>query len=299
MVYTCTPKLYDNGKCYESVSLKMDSNEFNNIAYNHFRCNWAALKPAIESLRQKKDLGPQLCKFVTGAFRVALVAAADLRLILLRSTNLADFNTKEVLWHCILLREAYLYVIGGRVQDLLRFRAAVFQEPLFGDGALEGIRTFYPRATKSSLKDVVADLRAFMSEELDVQFAHSDSLQWCLCMLSKTLNYGYNRTFSSRLLTAEELAQWYDRVSSYPAGDYLFVGFASLSNKTEEWHTFVQGCKDLREAINNKLILGTTSCRACWKRVGIRCVSSFSSKYSHECFKARGAACEMSKKMRK
>ena len=73
--------------------------------------------------------------------------------------NIGHFNTKELLSHFILLREAMVTVGSRTTYDVLRFRDEVFKQPLFGSGGVEAIK-------------------AKVGGETDGQTGHEDEKTW-------------------------------------------------------------------------------------------------------------------------
>ena len=73
--------------------------------------------------------------------------------------NIGHFNTKELLSHFILLREAMVTVGSRTTYDVLRFRDEVFKQPLFGSGGVEAIK-------------------AKVGGETDGQTGHKDEKTW-------------------------------------------------------------------------------------------------------------------------
>lgn len=272
---------------------------FNNDAYNHYSCRWDVLRKAISSLGEQDNVGELFQSFVMGSSSDGVAAASDLRNMTIGGEKkvkyLGHFNTKELLWHMVLFKEACVTAGARASYNILSFRDAVFHEPLFGSGAVAGLQVFYPHSSRASLKDDVAELSSYLERRHHLVFPCVDFLQWCLCLLHKVLNSGYKRSYGFRYLTADQLAEWARRVDAYPSGLRMFQQIAHTAHRKDEWAVFLEACKKLQDAISTGRLKGQNSCRACWRKLGVLDVDRSA---THSFYQSEGCFCEEAKRAR-
>ena len=139
-IYTCTPRAYTAGHTYANMT---GENQFNTRAYNTHIGNNACFRPVLQSCLEVADEASECLKTLVMERKVgkAVEAGYALKGILLKATGLAEFNVKELLWGGVLLREARDYSAGRNSSEELRKK--LFEQSLYGTGAVRGMRIFF------------------------------------------------------------------------------------------------------------------------------------------------------------
>ncbi|CAK0905253.1 unnamed protein product, partial [Prorocentrum cordatum] len=132
-------------------------------------------------------LGEHITKIMDASTSVPwlLGSMAQIEAALLGVKGIGAFNAKEFLWHIILLHEA-------RTNAHSPLREYFVGKSLFGNGACDGLRIFYPLLTASRIDDAARDLYSAL-EDLGIWLPCMHSLQWKLCLFQKSLNACYTR----------------------------------------------------------------------------------------------------------
>ena len=142
-----------------------------------------------------RECGTLLKNLVELPVSQAVDEALRLQTLLLGTdiNGMGHFNTKEVMWHCVLLREAYDHVHSPSGASVIAFRQKIFEKSLYGSGGLQGLRLLYPRVTPRTAHECAEDLRQYLESTRGVTLMEAHDNQWGLCAFQKSVNAGYKR----------------------------------------------------------------------------------------------------------
>ena len=268
MSYACVAHKYCKGKAYWNATGEAS---FNTAAYNH-QCgnNTYSLRALADGKDIAHEGGACLAKLVHGSVEEAVRAGKRLQALLVGVERLGDFNAKEILWHGVLLREAFDFVMGRRSHGV-RLRKTLFEHALYGTGGLRGLTAFYPAVTHADASECAADLRRYLETHHDLRFHEGHDLQWALCMLQKTLNVGYSRTIKELCFKdAECFSTWHARLATYPLGLTFFKSMAENVGAGSEFSQFLDRCTEISKLVEKKNLEGDSTCRVCWRQAGVQ-----------------------------
>ena len=292
--YTCLPRPF----CVRGQSLYSDLDRpearFNTAAYNHQCGNWLALRGILQCLRPSAGkCGELLRDLVELPTSKAVDAALKLQTLLIGSDihGMGHFNTKKVMWHCALLREAYDYVLGRSSRSLIAFRQRLFLNSSYGPGGLQGLRLLYPRVTQKTAHECAEDLRQYLKSSHGVTFVEAHDNQWGLCGFQKSVNPTYNRKPPAEALKdAGFFCDWHDRIRTYPGGPRLFKMICEGMHLGDEFDEFFVGAGLVAKRVQQGALKRDVSCRYCWVIAGA--MTPLNRNYRHSYFAALGAVCD-------
>ena len=193
--YTCLPRPFCARRQSQYSDPDVREAHFNTKAYNHQCGNWQTLQGILVCLRARGgECGTLLKNLVELPVSRAVDEAQKLQRLLLGGEieGMGHFNTKELLWHCVLFREAYDHIHGRSGSSLIAFRQRLFATTLFGSGGLQGLRIFYPRVTQQTAHECAEELRQYLECTHGVTFMEAHDNQWGLC------TYNFQLTTSMR-----------------------------------------------------------------------------------------------------
>ena len=273
--FTCVAKPFADLSAFWQCS---SDTVFNTTAYNHQCGNYASLQALLNSGAEKSAVGGRFLKaLVTSDVDDAVAAGLELQSVLLSICGLGHFNTTEALWHCVLLREAFLYVSGAarQSQRAARLRKQLFASPdlLYGPGGLNGLTLFFPAVAGTTVGSCAAELREYLQDRHSLVFEQAHGLQWGLCMFSKGCNTAYNRRFDDTSVDsfrdAQFYAEWHRRLTTYPLGIRYFQDLARTMDAVEEFEAFLSRAAKLARLVERHEIEPDCVCRACWHECGV------------------------------
>ena len=289
--YTCVPRKY--GPCIDYASERVEEADFNRDAYNHMCGHWPQLQTLLRKLLcKKKEWGELLKSFVLGSCQCA--AQAGLRMK--EDLPIGRFNRQELLWHFVLLREAFVYNGFTPSAGIVRLRESLFGTCLFGNGGLDGLRVFFPNVRVTTAASDAVYLLRYLTKKHGLLFHEMHCLQWLLCAFQKTLNPGYHRKYTFVIRPASFFVDWHERVASYPAAAELFGGIAAMSRCSAEWTQFLSSAKDVHRSVSEGSLQADTQCRSCWLAAGVPLGVK---KRTHSEFRRMHCICESTDKRAK
>ena len=282
--FTCIPRAYEQGMMYLAATPEA---KFNTSAYNHQCGHNKSMMEIMASLLPMAELcANYLRTIVYGKPAEAVAVAALLKPRLLETTGLGHFNVKEIMWHAILLREAFDWKQKRRGNGL-GIRKQIFVESLYGTGGLRGLALFYPAVQEQTTTACAQDLQQYLCDEYSFHFHEAHDEQWSLCLFQKTLNTKYNRRLlNSQLKPACYFATWHQRFTEYPLGIGFFQELAGNVGLEDEFLEFAAQCSELHKLIKQGKLAGDNSCRLCWREAGVSLKRN--SRQSHKQFACAG-----------
>ena len=268
---------------------------FNTSAYNHQCGNWQTFHGILLCLHPRAGECSALLKnMVELPVSKAVDEALRLQTLLLASDihGMGHFNTKEVIWHCVLLREAYDYVHNRSGVSLIAFRQRLFAKSLYGTGGLQGLRLFYPRVTQKTAHECAEDLRQYLESTHGVIFMEAHDNQWGLCDFQKSVNAGYNR--KPRMVGLKDagfFCDWHERIQTYPGGPLLFKMICEGVRLGDDFDAFFEGAGLVAKSVQQGALKRDVSCRYCWFLAGAM-ASKAGISFCHKHFVDLGAVCD-------
>jgi len=268
---------------------------FNTSAYNHQCGNWQTFHGILLCLHPRAGECSALLKnMVELPVSKAVDEALRLQTLLLASDihGMGHFNTKEVIWHCVLLREAYDYVHSRSGVSLIAFRQRLFAKSLYGTGGLQGLRLFHSRVTQKTAHECAEDLRQYLESTHGVIFMEAHDNQWGLCDFQKSVNAGYNR--KPRMVGLKDagfFCDWHERIQTYPGGPLLFKMICEGVRLGDDFDAFFEGAGLVAKSVQQGALKRDVSCRYCWFLAGAM-ASKAGISFCHKHFVDLGAVCD-------
>ena len=295
MEYTCLPRPFCAQGQLKYVDPDIQEAFFNTSAYNHQCGYWQTFHGILVCLRPRAgECGTLLKNLVELPVSEAVDAALTLQTLLHGSDihGMGHFNTKEVIWHCVLLREAYDYVHSRSSDSLIAFRHLLFAKSLYGSGGVQGLRLFYPRVTPQTAHEHAEDLRQYLASTHGVTFMEAHDNQWCLCSFQKSVNAGYNRKPPMAVVKdAGFFSDWHEKIRTYPGGSRLFKMICVGVRLGDEFDEFFEGAGLVATSVQQGALKRDVSCRYCWFLAGAM-TNRAGKSFSHKHFVDLGAVCD-------